>query len=411
MREGVRALAAIGAVGLGILLWEPCLADTGTAKWGGYLKAYSLVAFPVLSGDPGFQLLSPMRLNGSYSPSEQLKAELGYELQGVIQSSSVVQISSAGSALPLAGGIRYRLADLESIAAQTAGDRVFSLYQNLDRLAVYWNLPGADIAVGRQAIAFGSARAIQATDVLLPYTFQQVSTEYRIGVDALRAQIPLSRMGELDLGWVLGNGARASESAAFMRLRGSIAETDVVATGMLFSGAKMLGLGVQRAIWMLGLSADMAYVWTEGAATAAGEYFRLSAALDYAFDSGWMVSLEYHFNGAGAANPAEYVSRQSVFAYQKGGVFLFGRQYLIPGVAYPISALLNAHAQAMINALDGSLYFSTGLEYSASEQVYLDLGVSLALGARPVAGSGTLIPASEFGTYPSQAYAAVRYYY
>ena len=393
--------------------------EVGASSGAGYFKSYLIGLFPkAIEGVPesaslntGYQFLNSARLNGYYRPLQNLKLEAGYEFQAVFQGGSSAKAEGSagafGSALPLARGASYRLFDLKTEIGGAAGDRSTRFYQNLDRFVAYWDLKQADVTIGRQAITFGSARAIQATDVLLPYSFQQLSVEYRIGVDAIRAQIPLSQMGELDLGLVVGDGARANESAAFVRTQLSIEETDVILLAMGFSGAKMLGGGAQRAIWQLGYSLDFAQVWAEKRES----YFRLSQGLDYAFESGLILFGEYHFNGAGANDPAEYLSRFGSFALQRGGVFLLGRHYLIPGVAYPLTPLLNAQAQALINVQDSSIYLSSGLEYGASESLYFELGVSAALGASPRLNLFGVSVESEFGSYPVQAYGAVRIYF
>ena len=390
--------------------------EVGQGGWGGYLKSYSIGNVPkhvegAPAPDPEWKLLNALRLNGFWRPAEKLKIEAGYELQPVWQSASAAGSGGSaavlGSSLPLVRGASYRLIDLRPEITDPAADRDFRLFQNLDRLVAHWTLHQTDITIGRQAIAFGSAKVIQATDVLLPYSFQQLNVEYRIGVDAVRAQIPISQMGELDFGVVVGEKFRADKSAAFARIKASLAETDIVGMAMVFSDAKLLGGGLQRGIWQLGYNLDFAQVWVDGDE----RYFRLSQGLDYTFASGLTLFAEYHFNGAGASDPADYLARLKSFAYQKGGVFLLGRHYFIPGLSYQITPLLSSRIQSMVNLQDGSTFISGAFEYGVSENVYLDLGFFGSLGASPrQAGDGVLL-ASEFGSYPIQVYGAVRWYF
>ena len=391
----------------------------GQAGYSGYLKSYAVGIVPKQvegapagsESDPGLQSLNAIRVNGFWRPAEPLKVEAGYEVQPVWQNEAAARLGSAagalGSSLPLVRGARYRVIDLDTEITDSDAARTYRLYQNLDRFAAYWNMDQADITIGRQAIAFGSARAIQTTDVLLPYSFQQLSVEYRIGVDAIRAQIPVSRMGELDLGVVVGEGVRTDESAAYGRIRATVAETDLIGMAMVFSGAKMLGGGIQRGIWQLGYFLDFAQVWAD----QDERYFRLSQGLDYSFESGLMLFAEYHYNGAGTDEPADYLARLDRFAYGKGGVFLLGRHYFIPGAAYPITPLVSGRLQAMFNLQDSSTFISGGLEYGLTENIYLDLGFFGTVGRGPRQAGDEVLLSSEFGSYPSQIYGAARWYF
>jgi len=376
--------------------------------WGGYVKTFGMGIGGRTTGqlDWSFQSLNAVRIRASWNLAETLATEAGYEIQPVFQTES--SGTALTSALPLVRGATYRLVDLPQTITSSSS---FILYQNLDRLNIRWKLAYADITLGRQAVTFGSARAINPTDVLLPYSFSQVNVEYRIGVDALRVQAPVGRMGEIDVGVVVGENAQASNSAAFGRLKFSLLETDVVTMAMTFQNAYLVGGGIQRAIWMLGYWLDVAEVWGPGIP----EYLRLSTGLDYTFKLGGdslMLFTEYHYNGAGAARAQDYLTALTQFAYQKGGTFLLGRHYLIPGASYPITPLLGSHLQLITNLTDGSLFISPGIEYNIAENFYLDLGGYATLGAGLTTNAlGATEVQSEFGTYPLLAYAAARWYF
>ncbi len=100
----------------------------------------------------------------------------------------------------------YRVTDFDSrlypCENDTAGS--FAIFQNLDRLYLGLKADDFDLYIGRQAIAWGSARVINPTDVLVPYKFEELDTEERIGVDALRVRIPLGSLSEFDAGAVFG---------------------------------------------------------------------------------------------------------------------------------------------------------------------------------------------------------------
>jgi hypothetical protein len=48
--------------------------------------------------------------------------------------------------------------------------------------------------------------------------------------------------------------------------------------------------------------------------------------------------VEYHYNGAGSEDTADYIVEQFTKPYQAGGVFLLGQDYLIPSLSWHKSA-------------------------------------------------------------------------
>ena len=76
----------------------------------------------------------------------------------------------------------YRLIDLEARLYPGSNGEVktFGVFQNLDRILVTINMPWADLFLGRQAIAWGSSRVVNPTDVLAPYTFDELDPEDRV---------------------------------------------------------------------------------------------------------------------------------------------------------------------------------------------------------------------------------------
>ena len=191
----------------------------------------------------------------------------------------------------------YRLTDLSN--QPTTGDTKHTVYQNLDRLNVQFRFGSGDLTVGRQAMAFGSARIINPTDVFLPFDVQTISQEYRIGVDAVRYQAPIGELGELDLGVVLGSSASSEDSAIFLQLRENVGGVDLQLAAARFAGQSMIGGGMQSALGEFGF-------WLEAAAVTSDEdYVRASVGLDYAFSERSLAQLEYHYNGAGSDQPGD----------------------------------------------------------------------------------------------------------
>jgi hypothetical protein len=377
-------------------------APVPAADWGrvrAYAKTYAIGGYSVPLREGYFQSLSAFRLMPELTPTEWLNFEVAYEAQPVFQFGFVRNAGGAGSSLPRAASSPYRWVDFTAVAADTAA-REFVLFHNLDRVNFRFKLPFADLTLGRQAITFGSANTLSATDVLLPFAFQQLNVEYRIGVDALRIQVPIAQFAEIDLGAVLGEGARLAESAAFVRGTFSLLESQWTLTGIYFSQAWLAGFGLERSLGPLGWNTDLAYTF---APEGERSYLRLTTGVTYQFSNGLVLTADYHHSGAGAANAGEYLGFSTSFAARRGGVFLAGRHYLISGFSYPAHALVSLRGQLIGALQDPSVFLTPSVEWNVFDNAFLDAGLFLP------AGEGNL--RSEFGLYPLTAFTAFRYYF
>ena len=189
-----------------ICLMVTFLVGTANAEFqiGGYYKNF-FTAFNSPLPDTSMMgvVVNRVRLNLSHTPADSLSFAFAYDFTPRVQDPLLF------SQPPIAVGIassRYRVADFDSSIYPRQDESAGSvgIYHNLDRAAVQFSTAFADISVGRDAIAWGSARIINPTDIIAPYTYDQLDTEDRIGVDALRIRIPVGVMGEVDTGYIFG---------------------------------------------------------------------------------------------------------------------------------------------------------------------------------------------------------------
>jgi hypothetical protein len=385
------------------------------ASLGGSYKSYTSWLYdPLWQGDSYGLATGILRLKADLYPAKWFSAELAYVLNPEIRPGSL----QAGSELFGGGEGRYRVIDLRRRLLPWSSAEVnnVGLYNELDRAAITLSLPFADVSIGRQAVAWGSARIVNPTDVIVPSRFSAVESEYSRGVDALRIRIPFGSMNEFDVGYIFGEDFRFDRSAAFSRVKLYLFQTDISILAMLFREDLMAGLDLARAIGNAGAWLETAYVIPDllSPGTAgevwAQDYLRLSAGVDYNFSGGLYTYLEAHYNSPGAIDPAGYAQLADEPAYTDGGVYLLGRYYLGLGATYPVSTLLPASALVLVNLTDPSAVVSLSLEYNIKENVYWEGGCTLGLGENPApAPSGEY--RSEFGAYPNTVYTAVKLYF
>ena len=385
------SLSLTGALALGA---DDPWALTGSAK----TYFYRVGKQPLGGSQGGWVLDSPLRLRLLYKPDEVLTLEAADGLESLAESGAGG--SATGFLPPLSS---YRLEDFPNpLAGSSTGDGE-KILQNLDRLSASFHLGKLDVTLGRQVVSLGSARLVNPTDVLAPFNFQALDQENRSGVDAIRLRYAWGEFAGQDIGFVAGKDARWDQDAVFVRPHFRAWGVDTSVLGMVFRENKLAGLDLQGSFGGAGWWAEGAWVWPKNGNP---DYGRLTAGADYYFAGDLDASLEYHFNGAGRPQAAQYLGLNST-AYGSGTVYLLGRHYLAPALRLQADPLLSLQGQAVMNLTDGSWWLLAHAEYNVLENFYADLGLTQPIGAGP---SGFL-PQSEFGLYSAFQYAALRFYF
>jgi hypothetical protein len=236
---------------------------------------------------------------------------------------------------------------------------------------------------------------------------------------------------------VAGRDFEDANSAYFVRCRFYAVESDVTLMAARFRRNLLAGVDVTHAIGGAGVWLEGAYVWNDddvraespvsGTRFDLARYARVSTGADYSLGDGTYLFLEYHYNGAGAADATDYRYLAGTPAYTAGAVYLLGRHYVIPGVTWPATPLWSVTGSVLWNLSDGSALIAPVVEYNARENLYLSAGAFVGIGpvpawdpvpgSQPVVGSGLILDpvstifSSEFGAYPDTYYASIRYYY
>ena len=363
-----------------------------------------------------------LRLSFSMKAASWISLQASYDISPRIQDTLLFGEDIFFSAVPTGG---YRVADFDSRLYPREGEAVssFGLFHNLDRFFVTIKTSFADIFIGRQAIAWGSAKFNNPTDVVAPFTFNELDTEERSGVDAVRVRIPLGMMDELDLGLIAGKDFKWQNSSVFIRGRTNKWKTDLSLLLLAFREHFLLGFDLTRSIGGAGFWFEAAWVkpflFNREKRDLADEknYFRASVGLDYSFTGKMYSFFEYHFNSAGKSKAGDYADAFLSSAYRDGSVYLMGRHYLNLGITYQITPLIPFTGMVIMNLNDASFTLAPTAEYNIAENIYLGFGAYLGIGKRPgllrtvpVGGMDRLLH-SEFGTYPNMLYTSFRIYF
>ena len=380
----------------------------------GYYKNFSTGLGSPLPDSPIIGAVNNhLRLNCAYALTDALSFDLSYDFAPRIQDPSLFSESPIAATTD---SLRYRVVDFESSIYPGENDPVgsFGIFQNLDRASIAYSANFADITIGRQAIAWGSARVINPTDVIAPYTYGELDTEDRIGVDAIRVQIPIGVLGEFDTGYVFGEDFAVEKNAFFLRSQLNAVETDFSIVLLGFREHLMTGFEIARGIGGAGFWLEAAYVYANAFDSENGEaenYLRASIGLDYSFGGVAYGFIEYHFSGAGAGEPEDYLANLTQPAYSDGGVYLMGRHYFVPGLSCQITPLISLSGVLLLNTSDPSVFPSLQIEYNFAQDIYLSAGGFIGIGKRPETEDDETQFRSEFGGYPTLLFSSFRIYF
>lgn len=413
------------------ILWL-CLAlvsDSLAVDWislAGYYKNFSVVyhmpkfsEFDLDSDRPWLGSVSNrVRINGYFNMHSNIKLNAAYNIAPRIQDHSLFLKDALSFNI---NPMMYRIDDFNRIFTPDQDNiRSFAIVHNLDRAFLTLTIPWADFYLGRQAIAWGSARMINPTDIIAPYAYTELDTEDRIGVDAFRIRIPIGFLGEVDLGYVAGQNFNFDNSALFVRGRYNLLKTDMSLMAAGFRENLMLGIDLARSIGNAGFWFESGYIIIDALSDNGNgygdDYLQLSTGLDHSLGPNTYAFLEYYFNQAGSNNSNDYLYLPLKTAYREGATYLLGKHYLIPSVTHQITPLVNGNLSMLINLGDPSISITPNLEYNIAPNIYVSAGAYIGLGERPnniteIIESPEKIFRSEFGSYPDLYYSSFRIYF
>ncbi len=378
-----------------------------SAQLSGFYKSFSVAFDSPQVGVPVKGMVSNrLRLSLANSISEHLSFDFAYDFILRIQDPLLFENRVEVATIDL---YDYRVVDLES--SVYPGDNDFGgsvgVFQNLDRASVTARLSFADVIVGRQAIAWGSARVVNPTDMIAPFTYSELDTEDRSGVDAVRVRVPIGALSEVDAGYVFGRDFAVDRSAFFVRGQFNAVETDVSPMLVRFREQLLVGIDVARGVGSVGTWIEGARVFTMEQDDAIGDYFRVSTGMDYSFGGETYGFIEYHFNGAGVRDPEDYLVNLNRSAYRDAAVYLMGTHYFALGITHQLTPLVASSGQFLANITDPSFFFSSVIEYNIEQDFYLSAGAFIGVGDRPQDGQFQ----SEFGGYSNILFFAFRIYF
>ena len=235
----------------------------------------------------------------------------------------------------------------------------------------------ATLTVGRQRIAWGTARFWSPADLFNPIDPLQVEGDIRQGVDAVQLEWAPGGAWRTAAVYAPQRTARRSTTAA--RVAATMGGWDVAAFGGRFRGDWVGGGDVAGEWGGAGLRGELTYTWR--GAPGLVNALRATAGADYAFRKLYLVG-EYFYNqgqppcGSTAACVASFALAPVT------ELFTRHRHFASAGATYDVTPLLKVDTYAVVDLAGRSVFFNPLLRYNAFTNIDVSAGAQLAGGAR-----------------------------
>lgn len=384
-----------------------------TASLHGNVKTFVVASFPfdgwIYPEDPSGTALATSRqqLAAAAGP---IRLEVHHDLAFSTGATGIV---------PTTTGVGEGAAEAVDLS-WTAIDEGVDVRGRVDRLNLQGSFGPVEVALGRQAVSFGSGVFFTPLDLVNPFTPTTLDTEFKPGVDAARVDAYPSPFTRITGVAAYAGGWDADGLVAALWGQGTVGVTDLGGFAGLVHGDVVLGASVVSAAGPFGLHADAAVTLP-----AAGDPFvRAVAGGDVRPGPNTTVSIEGYLQTLGETDPDRYLLRATEDRWARGELWLYGVGYVGVAVSHQLTPLLTASAASVVNVVDPSAFVAPSLSWSVAENAELSAGAYFGAGARPgpvdtealgspdpeVAAAALGIN-SEFGYWPSVGWMQVRLYF
>lgn len=324
--------------------------------------------------------------------------------------------AGGGSGVLLSGGrAPYRIWQMDAPLVEIGG--TFSYRHELDRAFAAMYLGRAEVTVGRQAVGWGRGVLFGAVDLFAPFSPLESDREWRRGIDALRANIPLTDLISLDMVAAVGESLDASSFVG--RLRGYVGDVD----GELIFGKRykdvVYAATVSSPAYDAEVHGEIALFKTPEASPDGGTFGKddLIAKVviggSYSLDVGSELLLiaEYHFSGFGVSEIEKAGTRleDETFRerYLRGDTQILGRHAGAVQASYGIAGVTPLSVFWIFSPVDGSGVLTPAVSWIFSDNVTLVASAYFPYGAEPKGGEIK----SEYGGTPISGLVQIRFYY
>jgi hypothetical protein len=287
----------------------------------------------------------------------------------------------------------------------------YDLVGSFDRLNLQFNFDSVQVVVGRQAIGWGVTYFWPVMDLFSSFAPQRIDRDYKGGVDAVRATIPIGSYSEIQVvGAVLGPSVSEDGTVA-VQTRFYLGRLDVGFMAGTFHQDTVLGTFLTADV--SGTACRGEFTWTDSGDPADAlinreRFVRATVGIDRQLTPEVGVTLEASYNGFGADDPSEYPLLAETNRVQRGDVTALGKYYGGGAVNWQIHPLWIMSQAILVNWQDPSAFWIPSVQWSTSDNTSLLFAAQAGFGG---SFNQNLTPKSEYGPVPTTVFAAFKWYF
>jgi len=242
------------------------------------------------------------------------------------------------------------------------------------RGAVSFRSAEATLTLGRQRIAWGTARFWSPADLFNPIDPLQVEGDVRQGVDAV--QVDWASGGSPRMSMVYAPNA-SGRSVAAGRVGGTAGVWDLAAFAGWFRHDWVAGGEVAGQWGGAGLRGELTYHWRGD--DVSRDALRVAAGWDYAFPKLYLVA-EYFYNQGQPPCGVETVCE--ALTAPTAELFTRHRHFISGGARYDVTPLLEANGSIVVDVAGSSVLVYPTVRYNVSANVDVSAGGQFFVAAR-----------------------------
>ena len=287
----------------------------------------------------------------------------------------------------------------------------------VDRLSVSYLGDAFDVTLGRQPISWATTIYLTPADPFQPFDPADPFREYRLGVDAFRAQLFPGPMTELEAVVRPAETLGGTTMTALARARTALGRWDLVAWAGVVHDEPSISAAATVTVAGAALRGEAVLRRSKDATGSEGTVLRLTVGADRSFNvfgRNLYLLAEYQRDGFGAASSEELIQTALSPASLRGELQVLGRDEVVALATYEWHPLWTVNFLTILNLNDPSTLLTPAFSYSASEETTVQAGAYFGVGANTsditVPGVGRL-PGSEYGPVPATGYVSVTIFF
>ena len=242
----------------------------------------------------------------------------------------------------------------------------------LYRASIAYESDAFDFEVGRQQIPWGVGHFFTPTDLFNPFNPTQIELEERDGVDA--ANLTVKNIKGLKTQFVYTPGGKQLHPQRYLaRISKDVKGYEVGILGGRVKRDYAYGFDLQGNLKGSAIRGEFLY----REARLEKDFFKFTVNADYNFPHNIYGLLEYHFNGQGRLQPADYQWDRAI----RGEIQQLGKNYLACLIGHDLTPLIRVENRFIYNLDDTSFFERPEIRYELMTNLLFTLGAQLYLGA------------------------------